>query len=318
MQLGKVAAWLNLDPMTPPQAADTAVRLEALGFSALWYPESLTYDSLTRASSLLSATSTLVVASGITNIYTRSPWSTGAAQRVLFDQSNGRFLLGLGVSHERAVEDTLHRTYGPPVATMRAYLSELDIEVAARDRVLVSLGASDRPSLRARMPRVIAALGPKMLELARDECDGAHPYLVTPDHTRAARDVLGTDRWLCVEQKVIRRTDPSQARALARSALALYLALPNYVASWRRLGFDDHDFTDGGSDRLVDALVAWGDDDAIARRLAEHFDAGASQVCVQAVHGAGHAPAAGPDWPTLEFVAEVFCGATSSAAPKTH
>jgi probable F420-dependent oxidoreductase len=306
MQLGKLAAWLNLDSMTPPQAAATAARLEALGYSALWYPESMTYDSLTRASPLLSATSTLIVATGIANIYRRPASATGASQRLLFDQSNGRFLLGLGVSHKRTVEDALGATYGPPVATMRAYLEELDDDVAARDDALRSLGGDDRPSLRSRMPRVISALGPKMLDLARDACDGAHPYLVTPDHTHDARAALGPDRWLCVEQKVVRQTDPARARAIARDGLALYLTLPNYLESWRRLGFCDDDFTDGGSDRLVDAVVAWGDEDAIVRRLSEHLDAGATQVCVQALHGSEGAPAVGADWPTFEAVAAAF------------
>jgi probable F420-dependent oxidoreductase len=194
MQLGVIAAWVNLDPMTPRQASATAARVEQLGYSALWFPDSLTYDSLTRASTLLAATSTLVVATGITCIYNRPAWSTGAAQRVLFDQSDGRFLLGLGVSHKTSVEESKRVTYGPPVATMRAYLSELDAEVTARDRVLTSVGADDRPSLRGpRMPRVISALGPKMLELARDECNGAHPFLVTADHTHAARTAAQPD-----------------------------------------------------------------------------------------------------------------------------
>jgi probable F420-dependent oxidoreductase len=317
LQLGTIAAWMNLDPMTPRQAAETAQRVEALGYSALWYPDSLTYDSLTRASTLLSATSTLIVATGITCIYNRPAWSTGAAQRVLFDQSDGRFLLGLGVSHKEPVEHAKHVTYGPPVATMKAYLSQLDIEVAARDRVLASVAADDRPSLRAsRMPRVVAALGPKMLELARDACDGAHPYLVTPDHTRAARQLLGPQRWLCVEQKVIRQTDPSRARAAARQFLALYLALPNYLASWKRLGFDDEDFASGGSDRLVDALVAWGDEDAILRRLSEHLDAGASQVCVQALHGGDDPAPVGPDWAVLAAVAQAL-GTTTHPMTET-
>ena len=319
MQLGTVGAWVNLDPMTPEQASDTARRVEELGYSALWYPDSVTYDSLTRASTLLSATSTLIVATGITCIYNRPAWSTGAAQRVLFDQSDGRFLLGLGVSHKTAVEGAKHTTYGPPVATMKAYLSELDTEVAARNSVLTSVGADDRPSLReSRMPRVISALGPKMLELARDTCDGAHPYLVTPEHTLGARAVLGAERWLCVEQKVVRQAEPSQARAVARSLLALYLGLPNYLASWRRLGFGDDDFAGGGSDRLVDATIAWGDDDTIVRRITDHLDAGASQVCVQALHGTDDAAPIGADWPTLELVAQAFHGTSRAGRATTH
>jgi probable F420-dependent oxidoreductase len=281
--------------------------VEQLGYSALWYPDSLTYDSLTRASTLLAATSSLTIATGITCIYNRPAWSTGAAQRVLFDQSDGRFLLGLGVSHKASVEGSKHLTYGPPVATMRAYLAEMDAEVGARDRLLMSSGADDRPSLRGpRMPRVISALGPKMLELARDECDGAHPYLVTPDHTRSARDTLGTSRWLCVEQKVIREADPSRAREAARKGLALYLGLPNYLASWRRLGFDDDDFAAGGSNRLVDGVIAWGDDDTILRRISDHLAAGASQVCVQALPSSDQTASLGPDWSVLELVADAY------------
>lgn len=306
MELGTVGAWVNFDPMTPVQAAAAAGRIEGLGLSALWCPGSSTYDSLTRASLLLSATSTLIVATGIANIYSRPASVTAATQRLLFDQSDGRFLLGLGVSHKSTVEQSLHTTYGPPVATMKAYLRALETELAERDRALKAAGAEERPSLRLRMPRVISALGPKMLELARDECDGAHPYLVTPDHTKHAREILGPQRLLCVEQKVIRESDPAVARAVARKYLAMYLVLPNYVTSWRRLGFDDGDFADGGSDRLVDALVAWGDEDAVCRRVSEHLDAGASHVCVQALH-ADDDPPPGPEWSTLEIVADAFC-----------
>jgi probable F420-dependent oxidoreductase len=165
----------------------------------------------------------------------------------------------------------------------------------------------DRPSLELeRMPRVIAALGPKMLELARDRNDGAHPYLVTPDYTQVARSILGPEPWLCVEQKVLAETDPVRARHLARGFLANYVSKPNYLAAWRRQGFTDEDFLDGGSDRLVDAMVAWGDEDTIADRVERHLHAGATQVCVQAVPSASGPVATGPEWSTLEMVAERF------------
>ena len=310
MRLGAIAAWANLDPMTPLQSAAAAARVEALGYSALWYPDSMTYDSLTRASTLLSATSTLVVATGITCIYNRPAWSTGAAQRVLFDQSDGRFLLGLGVSHEASVEQARHATYGPPLATMREYLAQLDVEVAARDDVLASLAAGDRPSLSGtRMPRVISALGPKMLELAHMNAMARIRTWSRPTTRGTLRALLGPERWLCVEQTVILQADPSRARTAARGALALYLAMPNYRASWRRLGFQDDDFAGGGSDRLVDATVAWGDENVIVRRISEHLDAGATQVCVQTLRS-DNGPL-GPEWSTLEFV-----GRRLSHAPK--
>jgi probable F420-dependent oxidoreductase len=315
MELGSLAAWMNLDPLSPQQAAEAAARVESLGYSALWYPDSPAHDALTRASVLLSATSTIVVATGITQIYNRPAWSAGAGQRVLYDQSDGRFLLGLGVSHRSAVEGR-GLTYAPAATAMAEYLTAIDDSLATGTRALTDKAATvDRPSLReARMPRVIAALGPRMLGLARQASDGAHTYLVTPEHTRFAREVLGEERWLCAEQKVLHDTDASRARAVARGVLALYLGLPNYVRTWRRLGFGDDDFVAGGSDRLVDSLVAWGDEDAIARRLTEHLDAGATQVCVQALDSGDASRPTGPNWSTLERVAALLPSSRTRAA----
>jgi probable F420-dependent oxidoreductase len=268
---------------------------------------SLAHDSLVQASNLLCATTTINIATGIVPIYDHSPQIVAGAQRALFDQSDGRFLLGLGVSHQSFVEGVRRVVYGPPVATMRAFLEELDSSIA---KVTASLrdapDASTRPSMSGSpMPRVIAALGPKMLELARETCAGAHPYLVTPEHTANSRRLLGDGPWLCVEQKVILQTDPGEARAVAREQIAIYLELPNYLRSWRSLGFDDSDFVAGGSDRLVDAVVVWGDEETIHRRLDEHLQAGATQVCVQPLPTTvGAAP--GVPWRALEVVAEAF------------
>ena len=307
MKLGSVAAWANLDPMSPPNQAAAACRVEALGFETLWFPMSLAHDSLVQAANLLCATNNLHIATGIVPIYDHSPQVVAGAQRTLFDQSDGRFLLGLGVSHQSFVEGVRRVEYGPPVATMRAFLAELDSGIAKTTASLRETpDASTRPSMSgAEMPRVIAALGPRMLELARETCAGAHPYLVTPEHTATSRRLLGDESWLCVEQKVILQTDPVEARAVAREQIAIYLNLPNYLRSWRSLGFDDSDFVAGGSDRLIDAVVAWGDEVTIHRRLDEHLQAGATQVCVQPLPTTvGSAP--GFPWRTLEVVAEAF------------
>ena len=195
-----------------------------------------------------------------------------SAQLTLAEQSGGRFLLGLGVSHERMVEDVRGHAYDPkPVSRMRAYL-----EAMARVEYRAPMPAEPPPT-------VLAALGPRMLELAGRMTQGAHPYNVTPEHTAQARRILGTGKWLCPEQKVLLERDPAKARAIARAAIGFYLAAPNYANNLRRLGFDDADLAGNGSDRLVDALVAWGDLGAIRARIQAHWDAGADQVCVQAL-----------------------------------
>ncbi|MGH9097295.1 MAG: TIGR03620 family F420-dependent LLM class oxidoreductase, partial [Acidimicrobiales bacterium] len=179
-----------------------------------------------------------------------------------------RFLLGLGVSHAPLVEST-HRQYVRPYSLMVHYLDELD---------------SAQAPVRQE-DRVLAALGPKMLELARDRSAGAHPYLTTPEHTRRARSILGEGRLLAPEQMVVMESDPSTARAVARDSLAIYLQLPNYTNNMLRFGFTQADLVDGGSDRLIDGHVAWGGVEAIAGRIREHLDAGADHVCIQVLTG---------------------------------
>jgi probable F420-dependent oxidoreductase len=219
----------------------------------------------------LANTSTLIVASGIANIYARDAYSAAAARNGLNEQSGGRFLLGLGVSHIPLVEGLRKHQYGKPVATMRTYL-----------RAMVEAPYKSVPPAAAPKT-VLAALGPKMLELCAELADGAHPYNVTPEHTRQARAILGADKLLCVEQAAVLETNPAQARAMARRFLSIYLGLPNYADNWRRLGFTDADIAGGGSDRLVDALIVWGDETAIRARIDEHWQAGADHVCVQAI-----------------------------------
>jgi probable F420-dependent oxidoreductase len=188
----------------------------------------------------------------------------------LADAYPGRFVLGMGVSHAPSVRARGH-DYGRPVTAMREYLDAMD-------------GAEYGPPAPAEpLPRVLAALRPRMLELSRDRTDGAHPYLVTPRHSAQARAVLGAGPVLAPEQGFVLETDPARARQIARDHLRYYLVLPNYVRSWRQEGFEDADFEHGGSDRLVDALVAWGDVDAVHARVRQHLDAGADHVCLQPV-----------------------------------
>jgi probable F420-dependent oxidoreductase len=289
MDLGRLGVWYFLDGMPAPLAADTAKRIEALGYSALWIPETVGRNPFVLASWLLANTSKLIVATGIANIYHREPGVTLAAQKALAEQSGNRFLLGLGVSHKPLVEGVRGLEYGPPVPTMRSYLEKMAASPYA------AVPPSETP------PTVIAALGPQMLKLARDKCTGAHPYFSSPDHTAMARKVLGPDAWLCVEQKVILETDPAKARALARPAAAMYLGLPNYRNNWLRMGLSEADLNDGGSDRFVDATFAWGSVEQIRTRIDEHFDAGASHVCIQPVNPNG--TFGDLHWPVLEALA---------------
>ena len=275
MRLKKLGVWAATDGFSAADASAFAKRVEALGYGALWIPEAVGREVFSAAAWVLANTSSLIVASGIANIYARDALSAAAAQKGLNEQSGGRFLLGLGVSHIPLVQDLRRHEYGKPVATMRAYLQAMAV-------------APYKAVPPASPPKtVLAALGPKMLELSAELADGAHPYNVTPEHTRQARAILGAGKLLCVEQGAILEKNPAQARALARQFLAIYLGLPNYVNNWRRLGFTDTDFVGGGSDRLIDAVLVWGDEKAIRARIDEHWQAGADHVCVQAIGPTG-------------------------------
>jgi probable F420-dependent oxidoreductase len=224
---------------------------------------------------LLAGTSKLVIASGIANIYARDAMAMANAQRGLNEQSANRFLLGIGVSHKPMVSNLRGHTYGRPVPTMRAYLKAMR-------------AAPFQAPLPSEPPRtVLAALGPKMLALAAEMTDGAHPYCVTPEHTAEARRILGPGKLLCPELMVLLETDPAKARAAARAALSTYIQLENYAANWRRLGFTDNDLAGGGSNRFIDANVAWGDASAIRKRIQQFWDAGADHVCIQSIDPSG-------------------------------
>jgi probable F420-dependent oxidoreductase len=275
MKLTNLGVWAATDGLSAAAAAAFAKRVEAWGYGALWIPEAFGREVFSASAWLLANTSRLVVASGIANIYARDSFAAAAAQKGLNEQSGDRFLLGLGVSHIPLVQGVRKHEYGKPVATMRAYLE--------------GMSASIYKAVAPESPpqTVLAALGPKMLELAAELTDGAHPYNVSPEHTREARAILGPNKLLCVEQGAVLDTDATRARGLARRFLELYLTLPNYVNNWRRLGFTDTDFAGGGSDRLIDSIVVCGDETAIRKRIAEHWQAGADHVCVQAIGADG-------------------------------
>ncbi|RBQ17975.1 LLM class F420-dependent oxidoreductase [Spongiactinospora rosea] len=282
---GRIGVWTSALGFVPPgQARDVAAELEQLGYGTLWLSEGLVRDPFLDAALALESTSTLTLATGIASIWARRPQVVAGLADGLAEAYPGRFLLGLGTSHKFGVETFLGTAYGKPYTAMRTYLDDLD---GVRDTVKSVLPAFAPREDAPRAPRVLAALGPKMLELARDRSQGAHPYLVTPEHTRTARDVLGPDRLLAVEQAVVLDPDESEARRLAAVHVNAYVGGDVYRGSLRRLGFTDDDFTGGpsggASDRLVDALVAYGDADDIRRRLDEHFAAGADHVCIQAL-----------------------------------
>jgi len=288
MKLGKLGVWSMTDGISATASAEFAQRIEKWGYSALWMPEGAGRNVLVHAAWLLGKTSRLIVASGIANIYGRDAVAMVGAQYCLAEQSNGRFLLGIGVSHAPTVEGVRGHHYGKPLASMQEYLSTM------KRIQYQSLRPSEPPKT------VIAALGPKMLELAARDADGAHPYNVTPDHTALARKILGPNRLLCVEQKVLLETDPIKAREAARRSLSIYLPRENYQNSWKRLGFGDDDFSGGGSNRLMDAMVAWGSEDTIKARLKQHWDAGADHICIQPIP-LGDSPT--PDERILEALA---------------
>lgn len=272
MDLGRVGIWtFNLDQLAAPEAREAAQELEELGYAAVWLPETFTREAVANASLLLAATDSLVVGTGIASIWARPAQTAAGAHKTLTEAYPGRFILGLGVSHQPMVEGMLHQSYDKPYSTMAAYLDGMA-------NAFIAMPEPAEPPVK-----VLGALGPRMLRLAADRADGAHPYNATPEHTAQAREILGPGKLLCPEQAIVLDANPETARAAARRHLAIYIGLPNYFQNWFRLGFTEADLADGGSDRLVDAIVAWGDADAVASRMRAHLDAGANHVCAQVV-----------------------------------
>jgi probable F420-dependent oxidoreductase len=258
LDIGPVGVWAY-GLSQGAEATEAVAELDELGYGALWLGSS--DGGLELHEALLAASRRLIVATGIINIWTNPPAKVAASYQRVERSHPGRMLIGLGSSHAGQTEGQEYRPY----QKMVSYLDELD-------------------ALGPRVPkdrRVLAALGPKMLRLAAERTAGVHPYLVTPVHTKQARDILGPEPLLAPEQKVVLETDPSKAREIARATSHLYMSLPNYANNLLRIGFTSDDLADGGSDRLIDATIAWGDADAVLDRIAEHHAAGANHVAIQ-------------------------------------
>jgi probable F420-dependent oxidoreductase len=260
--------------------AESASELEALGYGAIWIPD-VGGDVLEAIELLLGAAPRIAVATGILNVWMQDPVEVARRRASWSDTWQRRFVLGLGVSHAPLIDHGHPGRYTKPFSKMVDFLDALD-------------GAPVPFPIDAR---VLAALRPRMLGLARDRAAGAHPYFVPPEHVVRAREVLGPDATIAVELAVVLDRDPSTARETARRHTSIYVNLPNYTNNLRDFGFTDDDFADRGSDRLVDAIVAWGDHDAIVRRVAAMRDAGADHVCIQVIRPDDEVPRA--DWREL-------------------
>jgi probable F420-dependent oxidoreductase len=264
MDLAGVGVWSSqLRYGDPSETADAAAELDELGFKALWIPDvgGPVFDAVGR---LLAATQRTVIATGILNLWMHSPGDVAENYAALTAEHGDRFLLGIGVSHAPLIDAGQPGRYRKPLAATASFLDGLD--------------AAPRPVPTDR--RVLAALGPKMLALSATRARGAHPYLVTPEHTASARSTLGEGPLLLPEQTVILCDTADEARRIGTDWLRAYLALPNYANNLVRSGFSDDDLAQV-SDRLFDAIIAWGDEGAVMRRVAEHRAAGADHVCVQ-------------------------------------
>jgi probable F420-dependent oxidoreductase len=269
LRSNRTGLWTpSLEALTGPRAQEAAVEIDELGYGSLWFGEAYGREAFSTAQALLAATRRMVVGTGIANIYGRGAMTTNGAIRLIESLTPGRFVAGLGVSHKPLVERDRHEAYLPPVQAMSDYLDAID--------AAPYFGADS-----VRPPIVLAALGPKMLGLARDRTAGAHPYLVAPGHTASAREALGPDPLLVVEQAVVLDQDRTEGLRRAHAHMTIYTGLPNYRNNWLRQGFTEDDLVKGGSERLVDALVVLGDEEAVVTRVGEHLDAGADHVVLQ-------------------------------------
>jgi probable F420-dependent oxidoreductase len=285
VDIGRVGIWTFAFELHPAaQVREAAAVVEDLGYGAIWIPEALGREALAHSALLLAATKRIPVATGIANIWVRDATAMANGQKTLAEAWPNRFLLGIGVSHAPLVGLRGHG-YDKPLSYMRQYLDAMDSAIY------------NAPPPGETM-RVIGALAPKMLALAAERADGAHPYFVPPEHTKRARAALGPKKLLAPEQAVVLERDANVAREIARAHMQMYLQLPNYVNNLRRLGFGDDDIRGGGSDRLVDAIVAWGDVGAVVERVRAHHEAGADHVCIQVLpRDAKAMPVA--EWKTL-------------------
>jgi len=288
MKVGKFGVFAFTEALDRDGVTELAQGAERLGYSTLWYPEAVQYETFTLASFMLGQTETLQVGSGIANIYARDALAAAAGHNSLNRLYGGRFILGLGVSHPVLVEDLRGHEYQKPLGAMTAYLDGMDAAWAAMG------------DTTSEKQVVLAALGPRMLELAGARTLGTLPYNVTPEHAAMARLAVGPKGLVCAEQKICLTTDAGVARAAARDAMGPYLAMTNYTNNLQRLGFTAADFENGGSDKFLDAMVVWGTEEQIGDRLEAHISAGADQVVVQTVLPGGER---GTDWHALEAFA---------------
>ncbi|OZC74016.1 LLM class F420-dependent oxidoreductase [Rhodococcus sp. 06-462-5] len=264
----KIGVWWNSEPWPIADAQNMVREIEALGYGSLFMPEGSGKDVMVQSAAFLGATESLVVGTGIANVHVRIPTAAESGARTLTALYPGRFVLGLGVSHAPFVEGSLGGEYRKPLSMMRTYLERMN-----------SVPSGLEPG--ARPTRLLAALGPKMIELSGELADGAHPYLVLPEQTRHTRTILGDDAWIVTEQAIaIGGGDADQLRR-ARSHILPYSGLDNYRKSWLRQGFEDTDLADGGSERLLRALVGMGSAEDAAASVTAHLDAGADHVVVQ-------------------------------------
>jgi len=283
---GTVGIWTSTHESLPAsRSGEVASELESLGYRAMWLPEAWSRESFTSAGLLLAATSSITIATGITNIWGRDAVTAANAARTLNAAYDDRFVLGLGVSHQPLVQRLRGHDYASPLDQMRQYLS-------AMEKVPMFAPEGDH-----EFATVIAALGPKMLELGAALAHGVHPYLVTPEHTAIARGIVG-DKFIGVEQAVVVGESREVFLERAHQHLEVYTGLDNYRNSWRRFGFGDEDCVGGGPERLCDAMVVHGDEGAILARINEHRAAGADHVCLQ-VLGADLATIPGEQWRRL-------------------
>jgi probable F420-dependent oxidoreductase len=269
-RLGRVGVWLASLRLAPVDEERRAVRrIEELGYGSIWCGEGIGgKEAFAHQSLLLAATDHIITRTGIANVWARHPATMQGGAATVGAAYPGRFVLGVGISHAPMVERS-GQAYQTPLVHMDQYLDAMDA------------AAPEAPAVEVPVPRVLAALRPKMLALARERSDGAHPYFVPTSHTALARQALGADRLLIPEQAVVLTTDADEGRRMARAHMATYLQLPNYVNNLKHLGYTDQDISGGGSDRLVDAIVAWGNEADIAKRVTEHIDAGADHVLLQ-------------------------------------
>jgi len=294
MDLGRRGVFFFNEGIPAREVKSLVRRFEAMGYGTVWFPEAAGREPFASAAMILEATERLVAATGIVNLYNRDPLVSAMGQQTLAEMSGGRFLLGLGVSHSFFVEARGH-AYGKPLQTMRNYVAALKqchTGMSVTRNLLIEGMSPQNVSVGTRgaittdvgeLPIVLAALGPKMTALAGEIAQGAHPYNTTPAHTARSRQILGLDRWLCPAQRVALTNDARKARQVGRQILSLYLSLPNYRNMLLDSGYTEADFEDGGSDRLVDQLLGWGDETTIRARVQAHLDAGADHVCVQAI-----------------------------------